>query len=640
MKKIISLMLVLLLVASVAVSSFAEPVVKKVQAAEKTDVDKQIDLLYANLAELSQDSIDGLWNYAITDLDHDGNLELICAICKAPDFKTYAKIFEVGADRDAFVECDMSVAEGEPFVDIMKNSADTFYDKTTDTWYYLFCEDYSESASDYYSVKCSISLKDGYVTPKAYATQHCEMLNGFTVVSFQDMNGKEITPEEFNNAGNAAFNGLEQSGTNFSWFTMKDAQTASVLTDSYKVFLGEKEAENTAKADQNKIYIVDGPVDNSYLRITKNPTSEYHYEGENAVFVASATNATSMTWTFVNPNGGTCSATDFEYKFVQCKVTGANSGTLTVKNLTKSMNGWGAYCTFYANGQTSRSSTAYMYVSSKSDPRPVPTQSPVTKSIGGYVSDYLMSSVTIRLNNGTTVYVDKDICRVPRGQLDYGCSCTCYYEGNTPTSSNITSVEIIGKDDPVYNSTSGTYQDGDNYAVGIYIPIAGETVYVSPSIVSYSGTPYNGAPCTVSYTGNSTPTGGSGGSIYAVSVYGSTYIDPAPNPNPQYDYTWTCDACGTWNREDYYYCASCGASRYGHYNEPEYDDPVIYDPQPITDPVIYDPQPIYDPAPAPISQNDGWFCSNCDQWNDEYDVYCCSCGMSRSGTSFLGDLDG
>ena len=638
MKKIISLVLVMLLVVSVAVSSFAEPVVKKIQTAEKTDIDKQIDLFYANLSELSQDTIDGLWNYAVTDLDHNGSLELIAAICKSPDYMTYAKVYEVSEGRDAFVECDMSVAADQPFVDILQDSADTYYDRATDTWHYLFSEDFTKSMSEHYSVKCSISLKDGYVKPVAYATEHIEIENGFTVVSFQDPNGNEITPEEFNAAGDAAFQTFEKSGTNFSWFTMKDATTASVLTDSYKVFIGEKEAENTLKADQNKVYIVDGPVDDPFLRIYKNPTSEYHNEGETATFIAGAYNSTSQRWTFVSPSGGQYSVGEFERQFIQCKVTGENSNTLTIKNVAKGMTGWGAYCTFTGGGQTSRSSTAYLTVNSKSDPKPVPTYSPVTKSIGGYVSDYLMSSVTIYLNNGTTVQVLKDICRVPRGHLDYGCSCTCYYNGNTPTSSNITSVEIVGKDDPVYNSTSGSYSVNgtDSYAVAIYVPLAGTTVYVSPSIVSYSGIPYDGCPCTVSYTGNDAPTGGSGGSIYAVSVYGSNEqpiipapnpnpvepdpyepdypIIPAPNPNPAPD-SWECSQCGyKFNPEYSMYCENCGCNRNG---EGAIDD--VYD---YSEPV-----------------NSTWTCSFCGTVNDEYDVYCGNpnCGMARSGNGNIAD---
>lgn len=594
MKKFISLILAVMLVFTLAVSAYAEPVVKKIVAAEKTDIDEQIDLMFANLSELSQDSVDGSWNYAVTDLDHNGNLELIAGICKAPDYKTYAKIFEVSAERDAFIECDMSVKEGEPFVDIVKNSADTFYDKPSDIWYYMFSDDFTND-NEHYTTKCSICLKDGYVTPKSYATEHCEMIDGFTVVSFMDLDGNEITPEQFNSAGSDIFKDLEKSGTNFSWFTMKDAKTASVLTDSYKVFIGEKEAKNTDKAEENKSKAGESS-ESPFLMISKNPTSEYHYEGETAYFVAGAKNAAFINWTFISPSGNEYKVQDFENKFIQCKVSGANSGTLSIKNVSADMNGWGAYCTFNGNGQTARSSTAYLNVASKPQPTPVPTYRPVSNTIGGYVSDYLMSSVTIGLNNGTTVQVLKDICTVTGGgHLDYGCACTCYFSGNTPTSANIYYVEVKGASDkPVYNSTSGSYYaaGSDNFAIGIYVPITGTTVYVSPSIVNFSGIPYDGCSCTVYYTGN-VPTGNSGGSIYKVDVYGSTAPTPAPVSY------WECSQCGyLYNTGSH--CDNCG---------------------------------------FPIGGlGAGWTCSACGKWNGEYDVYCTGCSTSRYATGLLGDV--
>ena len=454
MKKILSLVLVFILVASICVSAFAAPVIKKVKPAEISDIDKQIDFIFENLADLSLDSADGLWTYAITDLDHNGNLELTAAICKTPEYKTYARIFEVTPERDAFMDCDMSVKEGEPFVDILQDSADSYYDRASDTWYYVFAENYNSSNTENYSVKCSVSLKDGYVTPTPYAQQHTTIENGQTVVAFEDLNGNPITPEEYNNAGNAAFKDFEKSSVNFGWFQLKDARTASTLTESYQVFVGDKNANQTVsakKAEMNNITIVPAPVDTSFLMITKNPTSEYVTTGSTATFIAKANNATYMYWTFVAPSGYECTPQDFELQFIQCKVNGANGTTLTIQNVNESMSGWGAYCTFSANGQTARSTTAYLSVAAAPTPYPVPTYQPIAQSIGGYVSDFLMSSVTIYLNNGTSVQVLKDICNVS-GVLASGCYCTCYYSGDYPTSGNIYRVDVAGQThtDPVY----------------------------------------------------------------------------------------------------------------------------------------------------------------------------------------------
>ena len=572
MKKILSIALALLMVLSLCATSFAAPAVIKAQPVEKTEAELQLDLIFENLSELSQDSADGRWSYTVTDLDHNGYLELVAAICKAPEHLTYVKIYEVTPERDGFVECDLSVEEGKPFVDILQDSADTFYDKEHDTWYYLFSEDYIADENEHYAVKCSVSLKDGYATPKAYATQHTEIINGIAAVAFEDLEGNLITPEEFNKAGTEAFKGFEKSGTNFEWFSLKDVASVTILSDSYKVFTGEKEATHSKKAETT--HTQQQKKDSKFLMITKNPTSETCYSGDTVYFVASADNATSYTWWFSAPNGGEYSLRDFQNKFSGSKVSGGSSPTLSIQNVADGMNNWGAYCICEGNGQTARTSTAYITVRSE----------PSGGTISGSVSDFLMSSVTIGLSNGKSVQVLKDICNVIGGTLDYGCSCTCYYSGSAPSASSIYRVDIQGKAEPVYNSTTGYYDasGSDGYAVAIYVPMIAGTVYVSPSIVNYYGSTFDGCNCTVYFTGY-VPTGNSGGSIYQVDVIGMA-------PAPVDDYTWTCNLCGTWNKESSDYCIACGASRYAEYT---------------------------------------WTCDACGAWNEESADSCRACGAPR-----------
>ena len=65
----------------------------------------------------------------------------------------------------------------------------------------------------------------------------------------------------------------------------------------------------------------------------------------------------------------------------------------------------------------------------------------------------------INLTNGESVYVDGWKCSV-YGNFYDGAMCTVHYQ-NYPSSDNITSVEIYGSDEPVYDEPQYTY--GDNY---------------------------------------------------------------------------------------------------------------------------------------------------------------------------------
>ena len=553
MKKALSLILAVMMLASLCVSAFAEPVVKPAVTPTPvlSDTEKQLNLIFANLSSLSKDTETEKWNYTITDLDHNGCLELVAVVVRGPEHYTYAKVWEVSPDLSSFVECDMSVKDDEPFVDIFQDSADTYYDKASDTWYYMFSEDYA-SGEEFYAVKCSVTLKNGYVTPEAYAYEHCTIINGIKAIEYTDMQGNIITPDEYNAAGANKFTGFDKSGTNFGWFLLADAKSVATLTDSYAYFTGEK---TPAVVKDPAPKQTEEPINPGFLMIYKNPTSENRKEGDTAWFVAKAYNADSMVWTFVSPSGGEYSAQNFEYNFVQCHVSGANSTSLCIENVSTAMSGWGAYCTFYGKGQTARSSTAYLSISSKPS--------------------------------------------------------------------------------PVYNSTTGSYSSAgsDVFAVGIYVPIVGTTIYVSPSIVTYDGDPYNGCSCTVNYTGN-TPTGGSGGSVYAVTVHGSHIVGPVGAG-------WTCENCGTRNGVNDAYCNGCGLPQgwqpYGPVGagwtcdvcgtrNTDYDDYC-------TNCSHYR----YEEPVGPLSNQ--WQCTNCGHWNDEYEVYCGSCGMSHSGTGWLGDLD-
>lgn len=101
--------------------------------------------------------------------------------------------------------------------------------------------------------------------------------------------------------------------------------------------------------------------------------------------------------------------------------------------------------------------------------------------------------------------------------------CTFYGIGNQQTAQTNTVGFTINDKQPVYNQTSGSYSSygSDNFATAIYIPMIGNTVYVSPSLCNIDGVLYDGCPCTVYFTGN-TPTGNSGGSIYRVDIYGGS----------------------------------------------------------------------------------------------------------------------
>ena len=104
------------------------------------------------------------------------------------------------------------------------------------------------------------------------------------------------------------------------------------------------------------------------------------------------------------------------------------------------MNGWGAYCTFYFQGQSARTSTAYIYLSS-TPPTPPTPPTPYYGTMSGTAYEG-GAGYAIYLQNGTQVFVDSWNCNV-EGQFYDGCSAIVYYT-DYPSDANIYRADIYG----------------------------------------------------------------------------------------------------------------------------------------------------------------------------------------------------
>ena len=504
MKKFLSIVLAVLLLTAVCGTALAAPV-----QLSSADADTQLSYIFSQISSLKQNEDKKEWKYAITDLDRNGQLELLAASEHDRDHSTTLMAWEVSKNVDAMQECVIEIEKDETFPDIIAESADTMFDVDADTWHYLFYDNITLSDQDAYALKCSVSMKDGKISYDQFAIEHVVIENGNQTVTFQNMSGQEITQADYDSAGVAAFPENDRSSTNFDWFNYADASLTR-LTDSYSIFIGEKQPPKPAPSPKP----TPGP---QFLMITKNPTNEYHAAGENAWFVAGANTWDSLVWTFVAPNGAEYSVSDFAAYFTASNVSGAGGTTLGISNVSAEMNGLGVYCTFRFQGQSARTTTAWLSVTDQPSPTPTPG------TMSGTVVDALMSTVTIALDNGTTVQPLRDICDVS-GDLDIGCRCDVYYQGYAPSTDNITYVYIYGSSpQPEYGSIGGTISDATMNFVTIALDTGG-SVSVSQQVVNMVyGDLTIGCSCLVCFYGDY-PTNDN---VYEVDVYGS---DPQPDP--------------------------------------------------------------------------------------------------------------
>ena len=351
MKKILSLLLVLALFMSIGLSAWAAPV----RASDESTAE-QIYLILAQFDSLKQDGGSDAWLYAVTDLDHNGRLELIAAPAQGG---MQPCVWEAGTDGKTLSACTIGRTGDQPFPAITVNNADTYYDQASDTWHYAFNAHSEVSANEVYDSKCAVSLANGAVSSEVFATSHSTFSNNAVNVAYTGKDGAAITGDAFNAAADAAYPGAVKCSTNFYWFQASEAN-ASRLMDSYAAFKGALLSQKPSPAAGA------APVAGNFLMITKNPTNESRAIGDTAWFVAEASGWTSAEWTFVSPAGQSYPASGFLSLFPAARVNGSDTGSLSISNVSAEMTGWGAYCTFRGNGgQTARSNTAYMYVFAK-----------------------------------------------------------------------------------------------------------------------------------------------------------------------------------------------------------------------------------------------------------------------------------
>ena len=345
MKKLCAFTLMLVLLASLCATGFAVPS----RASENTAL-AQIDLIFKSFDTCRQNETEGTWFYAVTDLDHNGRLELLAASVQGANCIPAAKFWEVSMDGRTLEPGRLNIADGETFVNIITDSAETRYDPGNDSWYYLVTSYYPVSSDEAYLDKSAVFLKSGVLDYGVLATEH---VTG-TSSSYMGPDGKTITEDDFRCIGDRVFENSQQTSTHFEWFKADDAKKVDVFTYSYAVFTG-----NLAPSEA---FVAAVPYPAGFLAVTKNPTSELLSPGDTALFVANANAYTSLEWVFVAPEGTEYSLNNFAALYPASPVSGGSSTTLRIDNVSTDMSGWNVYCIFRGGSRAVCTTLAGLYV--------------------------------------------------------------------------------------------------------------------------------------------------------------------------------------------------------------------------------------------------------------------------------------
>ncbi|WP_367565976.1 hypothetical protein [Lacrimispora sp.] len=212
----------------------------------KESVENQLRVISENSSMWLNDTDDGSSGFAVTDLDHNGRLEIIFSSCQGTGFYSYNQIWEVNREFDAIELCEAETKEGDSQADIMVQSVPLFYDSESNAYYYIFDDLLKNGAAEYYENKRAILLQEGKLleTPLAYKSTIYSDSNS-SKITCTDADGKEISEEEYDNIADQFFGKYEKHQVSIGWITnaldplqdMSMERLLSALKESYNSFV-------------------------------------------------------------------------------------------------------------------------------------------------------------------------------------------------------------------------------------------------------------------------------------------------------------------------------------------------------------------------------------------------------------------
>ena len=345
---------------------------------ENSVVGQQITFIASKFSELKQDDSDGAWFYTVTDLDHNGLLELV-ATKVMPNGVVKLKVWEVNLNGNEMLPCTLPAVpppEGQSAdaykddfsVNIHDDVVDTFYDSANNVYYYIFVtvdgiekmltgdQAQTVGAGSMVTTYSAVNLKDCAL--KAGPLALCTSLpteGGQLQITCRNNQKEDITMDQFVGITDTTFAGMARSNTSFDWFRADEAATLERFTNSYAVFEGRRDI-NASNIKNNFMQDAAG------VFVTRNPTLERCAVGGTASFYAYANAYDGVVWSFVSADGKqTYNAAQFMQAYGGT-VSGEYSTDLQIANVNQSMNGCSVYATFSYKGMLARSCHANLYV--------------------------------------------------------------------------------------------------------------------------------------------------------------------------------------------------------------------------------------------------------------------------------------
>ena len=205
----------------------------------------QIALIVSEMAQWAIPSDDYYqpYSYTVTDLDHNGRVELIVSVCMGTGFFSYNNVWEVNESFDGITLCRTPYGEYGSQSDIIVSQLKAYRDG--EHCYYIV-SDYVRSGWAWNGEEIrAYCLKDGAISDETLASYSCNNYeDGTSDTTYFDANGREISESEYENVASDIYSDLEELDVTLLWHTLSeeefsqldDESLTSLLTQAWQGF--------------------------------------------------------------------------------------------------------------------------------------------------------------------------------------------------------------------------------------------------------------------------------------------------------------------------------------------------------------------------------------------------------------------
>lgn len=219
------------------------------------NIEEQLNLILDNKDLWYKDTETDIFNYAVTDLDQNGRLEIIASIYQGTGIYTYTTIYEVNETLDSLQICKNDEAkEYDSQADIIQDKLTVFYDNKENIYHYVLKDLIKNGAAEYYENKRDFYLQNGKINEKYLAYKNTIYLNGDPNISCNEKDGISITEEEYNNYENNCFKNFEKMNANVNWLYNYTNINFEDLKNSYNKFSIYKVEEEKLVTIEKEVY--------------------------------------------------------------------------------------------------------------------------------------------------------------------------------------------------------------------------------------------------------------------------------------------------------------------------------------------------------------------------------------------------